>query len=212
MYNLLIIKIISLFIFVYVDERRDFESTNKNIIHQENVCIAYFASGCFWCVESIYEDFKGVISVSSGYAGGYLKNPTYRQVIGGKTGHAETVKVTYNPNQISFSKLVEIFFLSHDPTTKNRQGPDIGSHYRSIAFYENEYEKEIIKNYIDVLNLRQIYKNKIVTEIKQIDVFYEAEEYHQNFKKKNPNNPYILNVSNARIKKFKTQYPFLFIN
>ena len=212
MYNLLIFKIISLFIFVYVDERRDLESTNKNIIHQENVCIAYFASGCFWCVESIYEDFKGVISVSSGYAGGYLKNPTYRQVIGGKTGHAETVKVTYNPNQISFSKLVEIFFLSHDPTTKNRQGPDIGSHYRSIAFYENEHEKEIIKNYIDVLNLRQIYKNKIVTEIKQIDVFYEAEEYHQNFKKKNPNNPYILNVSNARIKKFKTQYPFLFIN
>ena len=212
MYNLLIIKIISLFIFVYVDERRDLESTNKNIIHQENVCIAYFASGCFWCVESIYEDFKGVISVSSGYAGGYLKNPTYRQVIGGKTGHAETVKVTYNPSQISFSKLVEIFFLSHDPTTKNRQGPDIGSHYRSIAFYENEHEKEIIKNYIDVLNLRQIYKNKIVTEIKQIEVFYEAEEYHQNFKKKNPNNPYILNVSNARIKKFKTQYPFLFIN
>ena len=212
MYNLLIIKIISLFIFVYVDEKRDFESTNKNIIHQENVCIAYFASGCFWCVESIYEDFKGVISVSSGYAGGYLKNPTYRQVIGGKTGHAETVKVTYNPNQISFSKLVEIFFLSHDPTTINRQGPDIGSHYRSIAFYENEHEKEIIKNYIDVLNLRQIYKNKIVTEIKQIEVFYEAEEYHQNFKKKNPNNPYILNVSNTRIKKFKTQYPFLFIN
>ena len=212
MYNLLIFKIISLFIFVYVDERRDLESTNKNIIHQENVCIAYFASGCFWCVESIYEDFKGVISVSSGYAGGYLKNPTYRQVIGGKTGHAETVKVTYNPSQISFSKLVEIFFLSHDPTTKNRQGPDIGSHYRSIAFYENEHEKEIIKNYIDVLNLRQIYKNKIVTEIKQIEVFYEAEEYHQNFKKKNPNNPYILNVSNARIKKFKTQYPFLFIN
>ena len=212
MYNLLIFKIISLFIFVYVDERRDLESTNKNIIHQENVCIAYFASGCFWCVESIYEDFKGVISVSSGYAGGYLKNPTYRQVIGGKTGHAETVKVTYNPSQISFSKLVEIFFLSHDPTTKNRQGPDIGSHYRSIAFYENEHEKQIIKNYIDVLNLRQIYKNKIVTEIKQIEVFYEAEEYHQNFKKKNPNNPYILNVSNARIKKFKTQYPFLFIN
>ena len=212
MYNLLIFKIISLFIFVYVDEKRDFESTNKNIIHQENVCIAYFASGCFWCVESIYEDFKGVISVSSGYAGGYLKNPTYRQVIGGKTGHAETVKVTYNPSQISFSKLVEIFFLSHDPTTKNRQGPDIGSHYRSIAFYENEHEKQIIKNYIDVLNLRQLYKNKIVTEIKQIEVFYEAEEYHQNFKKKNPNNPYILNVSNARIKKFKTQYPFLFIN
>ena len=212
MYNILIIKIISLFIFVNVDERRDLESTNKNIIHQENVCIAYFASGCFWCVESIYEDFKGVISVSSGYAGGYMRNPTYRQVIGGKTGHAETVKVIYNPNQISFSKLVEIFFLSHDPTTKNRQGPDIGSHYRSIAFYENEYEKEIIKNYIDVLNLRQLYKNKIVTEIKQIDVFYEAEEYHQNFKKKNPNNPYILNVSNARIKKFKTQYPFLFIN
>lgn len=181
-------------------------------MNQEGLKKAYFASGCFWCVESIYEDFKGVINVTSGYAGGYLKNPTYRQVIGGKTGHAETVRVTYNPNIISFSKLVEIFFLSHDPTTKNRQGPDIGSHYRSIAFYENEHEKEIIKNYIDVLNSKEIYKNKIVTEIKQIEVFYEAEEYHQNFKKKNPNNPYILNVSNTRIKKFKTQYPFLFIN
>ena len=110
MYNLLIIKIISLLIFVNVYGNKYSELVNKNIIHQENICIAYFASGCFWCVESIYEDFKGVMNVTSGYAGGYLKNPTYRQVIGGKTGHAETVRVTYNPNIISFSKLVEIFF------------------------------------------------------------------------------------------------------
>jgi len=212
MYNLFIIKMISLSIFFMVYGKKDIEIIHKNLIYKENNCVAYFASGCFWCVESIYEDFDGVISVTSGYAGGYLKNPTYYQVVNGKTGHAETVKVIYNPNIISFSKLVEIFFLSHDPTTKNRQGPDIGSHYRSIAFYENEDEKEIIKNYVNVLNSRKIYNNKIVTEIKQIEAFYKAEEYHQNFKKKNPNNPYILNVSNTRIKKFKTKYPFLFMN
>ena len=212
MINLLITKIISLLIFVNIYGKEDVKLTKENLVHQENHRIAYFASGCFWCVESIYEDFKGVISVTSGYAGGYLKNPTYYQVINGDTGHAETVKVIYNPNIISFSKLVEIFFLSHDPTTKDRQGPDIGSHYRSIAFYENDYEKEIIKNYIGVLNSKKIYKNKIVTEVQKIDEFYKAEEYHQNFKKKNPINPYILKVSNSRIKKFKTQYPFLFIN
>ena len=165
-----------------------------------------------WCVESIYEDFKGVINVTSGYAGGYFKKPYLSTSNRWKDRSCRNCQSNLQSEYNIISKLVEIFFLSHDPTTKNRQGPDIGSHYRSIAFYENEHEKEIIKNYIDVLNSKEIYKNKIVTEIKQIEVFYEAEEYHQNFKKKNPNNPYILNVSNTRIKKFKTQYPFLFIN
>ena len=166
---------------------------------------AYFASGCFWCVESIFESLEGVNNVESGYSGGWLKNPSYRQVLTGKTGHAESVKVSYNPNQISFAKLVEVFFASHDPTTLNRQGPDVGTHYRSIAFYQVDEEKKIIKHEIQRLLEKQIYP-AIVTEIKKFEKFYLAESYHQDYKIKNPNNPYIWNVSVPRIEKFKSDY------
>tara|TARA_A100000164_G_scaffold108548_1_gene95640 strand:+ start:42 stop:635 length:594 start_codon:yes stop_codon:yes gene_type:complete len=166
---------------------------------------AYFASGCFWCVESIYESLEGVNDVESGYSGGWLKNPTYRQVLTGKTGHAESIKVSYNPNQISFSKLVEVFFASHDPTTLNKQGPDIGTHYRSIAFYENEEERIIIEKEIKRLLDNKIY-DLIVTEVRNFEKFYLAERYHQDYKIKNPNNPYIWNVSVPRIEKFKSNY------
>jgi len=166
---------------------------------------AYFASGCFWCVESIYESLEGVNDVESGYSGGWLKNPTYRQVLTGKTGHAESIKVSYNPNQISFSKLVEVFFASHDPTTLNKQGPDIGTHYRSIAFYENKEERIIIEKEIKRLLDNKIY-DLIVTEVRNFEKFYLAERYHQDYKIKNPNNPYIWNVSVPRIEKFKSNY------
>ena len=166
---------------------------------------AYFASGCFWCVESIYESLEGVNDVVSGYSGGWLKNPSYRQVLTGKTGHAESIKVSYNPNQISFSKLVEIFFASHDPTTLNKQGPDIGPHYRSIAFYETNEEKIIIEKEIKRLLDNKVY-DLIVTEVKNFEIFYLAESYHQDYKIKNPNNPYIWNVSVPRIQKFKSNY------
>ena len=166
---------------------------------------AYFASGCFWCVESIYESLEGVNDVVSGYSGGWLKNPSYRQVLTGKTGHAESIKVSYNPNQISFSKLVEIFFASHDPTTLNKQGPDIGPHYRSIAFYETNEEKTIIEKEIKRLLDNKVY-DLIVTEVKNFEIFYLAEGYHQDYKIKNPNNPYIWNVSVPRIEKFKSNY------
>ena len=166
---------------------------------------AYFASGCFWCVESIYESLEGVNDVVSGYSGGWLKNPSYRQVLTGKTGHAESIKVSYNPNQISFSKLVEVFFASHDPTTLNKQGPDIGPHYRSIAFYETNEEKIIIEKEIKRLLDNKVY-DLIVTEVKNFERFYLAESYHQDYKIKNPNNPYIWNVSVPRIEKFKSNY------
>ena len=166
---------------------------------------AYFASGCFWCVESIYESLEGVNDVVSGYSGGWLKNPSYRQVLTGKTGHAESIKVSYNPNQISFSKLVEIFFASHDPTTLNKQGPDTGPHYRSIAFYETNEEKIIIEKEIKRLLDNKVY-DLIVTEVKNFERFYLAESYHQDYKIKNPNNPYIWNVSVPRIEKFKSNY------
>ena len=167
---------------------------------------AYFASGCFWCVESIFESLIGVEEVESGYSGGKTKDPTYYQVLTGRTGHAESVRIVYDETKISFKKLVEIFFASHDPTTLNRQGPDIGSHYRSIAFYQNKSEKEIILKEISKLEKNDFY-SKIVTEVKKFDKFYIAEDYHQDYKLNNPNNPYLLKVSVPRIKDFKKKFP-----
>jgi len=181
---------------------------NLNLKSQTNYREAYFASGCFWCVESIYESLNGVSEVQSGYSGGKTKNPDYYQVLTGKTGHAETVKVIYDSKKISFKKLVEVFFASHDPTTLNRQGPDIGTHYRSIAFYKNDLEKNIIKNEIQRLLDNKTYK-RIVTEVTKFEVFYIAEDYHQDYKINNSNNPYIWKVSVPRINDFKKKFPEL---
>ena len=167
---------------------------------------AYFASGCFWCVESIFESLIGVEEVESGYSGGKTKDPTYYQVLTGRSGHAESVRIVYDETKISFKKLVEVFFASHDPTTLNRQGPDIGTHYRSIAFYQNKYEKEIILKEISKLEENNIYRD-IVTEVKKFDKFYIAEDYHQDYKVNNPNNPYLLKVSVPRINDFKRKFP-----
>ena len=166
---------------------------------------AYFASGCFWCVESIYENLKGVKEVNSGYSGGETVKPTYRQVMSGKTGHAEAIEVIYNPDEIKFKTLVNVFFGSHDPTTLNQQGPDKGTQYRSIAFYKNLEEKEIIDNTIKKLLFNKTYY-KITTDVIKFKEFYLAEKYHQDYKKNNPYNPYILNVSAPRINKFKIDY------
>ena len=173
---------------------------------------AYFASGCFWCVEAIYESLRGVKEVYSGYAGGKTKYPTYRQIGTGLTNHSEAVEIIYDSGIINFKTLVEVFFGSHDPTTLNRQGPDYGSQYRSIAFYSSEKEKNIIKNYIAKLNKNNIYTNKIVTEVKPLKVFYYAEKYHQDYERKNPNNPYVKAVSIPRLKRFKRKYKNLLKN
>ena len=174
------------------------------VLLQKNNKEAYFASGCFWCVEAIFESLKGVEEVYSGYSGGVTINPSYREVMSGNTGHAETVEIVYNPKIIDFKTLVKVFFESHDPTTKDSQGPDFGSQYRSIAFYKNENEKEIIKSYIEDLN-KNVFENKIVTEIIKFQKFYYAETYHQDFEKKNPNNLYINKVSIPRINNFKNK-------
>ena len=173
---------------------------------------AYFASGCFWCVEAIYESLRGVKEVYSGYAGGKTKYPTYRQIGTGLTNHSEAVEIIYDSSIINFKTLVDVFFGSHDPTTLNRQGPDYGSQYRSIAFYSSEKEKNIIKNYIVKLNKENTYKNKIVTELKPLKVFYYAEKYHQDYERKNPTNPYVKAVSIPRLKRFKKKYPHLLKN
>lgn len=170
---------------------------------------AYFASGCFWCVEAIFESVKGVQEVVSGYAGGLELNPTYEDVGRGNTTHAEAVKVYYDPKVVSFTTLVTVFFGSHDPTTVNRQGPDRGAQYRSIAFYKNKQEKAIITSFINAIQQEKIYNKPIVTEVKAFDIFYDGEDYHQDYEKKHPNNPYILNVSIPRLKRFQANYPEL---
>lgn len=170
---------------------------------------AYFASGCFWCVEAIFESLKGVEEVVSGYAGGETENPTYQQVSSGRTTHAEAVEVYYDPEQISFQTLVEVFFGSHDPTTLNRQGPDAGPQYRSIAFYRNAEEKQLIEDYIKKLDASGQFAGKIVTEVLPLDKFYKAEDYHQDYERRHPDDPYVRNVSIPRIEKFKAKFPEL---
>jgi len=168
---------------------------------------AYFASGCFWCVEAIYESVKGVKEVVSGYAGGTEENPTYQQVGSGNSSHAEAVEVYYDPKVISFTALVQVFFGSHDPTTLNRQGPDRGPQYRSIAFYKNEDEKKIIEAYIGALKDQNVYDgDPITTEVTAFDKFWIAEDYHQDYEKKHPNNSYITNVSVPRLNRFKANF------
>ncbi len=168
---------------------------------------AYFASGCFWCVEAIFESVKGVKEAVSGYAGGAEENPTYEQVSYGKTTHAEAIEVYYDPKEVSFFELVQVFFGSHDPTTLNRQGPDRGPHYRSIAFYKNDEQKKIIEGYIKALDDSKVYDQPIVTEVTPFTTFWKAEEYHQDYERKHPNNPYITNVSVPRLNRFKKNFP-----
>jgi peptide-methionine (S)-S-oxide reductase len=168
---------------------------------------AYFASGCFWCVETIYESVKGVEEVFSGYSGGHTKNPTYESSNTGTTGHAEAVEVIYNPEVVSFKTLVDIYFGSEDVTQQNGQGPDIGSQYRSIIFYQNNEEKKIIENKIK--DLSKEYDKPIAAEVKAFETFWMAEEYHQDYKVNNPNNPYIRNVSIPRFTRFKVRFPEL---
>lgn len=178
-------------------------------LEQNNLKKAYFAAGCFWCVEAIFESVEGVHEVYSGYAGGTTKNPNYNQIGTGRTGHAEAVEVHYDPKVVSFGTLLQVFFGSHDPTTPNRQGPDRGSQYRSIAFYENDQEREMIQDYIALLVEKEIFAKEIVTEVKPLEKFYFAEEYHQDYEKLNPTNPYVQAVSIPRLRKFQKAYPEL---
>ena len=185
------------------------EEINKTtFVPSKDTKVAYFASGCFWCVEAVFESVRGVEEAVSGYAGGHTKNPTYQTIGTGRTGHSETVAVYYNSKKVSFKTLVDVFYGSHDPTTVNGQHPDYGSQYRSIAFYSNDTEKKIIENAIAKLN-KEVYNGKIVTEVTKHTKFYEAEEYHQDFERRNPNQGYVKAVSVPRLNKFKKRFPEL---
>lgn len=174
---------------------------------QEGYEKAYFASGCFWCIEAIYESVNGVKESISGYAGGHTKNPTYESNNTGRTGHAEAVEVIYDPEKISFETLVDVYFGSQNVTQKNGQGPDRGSQYRSIIFYQNKSQKDVIEKKINAL--QESYDQPIVAEVMPFQKFWKAEAYHQDYKKKHPNNSYIRNVSNPRFEKFKAKFPEL---
>ena len=156
---------------------------------------ATFGSGCFWCTEAVFQQLKGVSSVVSGYAGGHVENPTYQQVCTGRTGHAEVCQVQFDPEQISFEELLEVFFNTHDPTTLNRQGNDVGSQYRSVIFYHDEVRDELDK--------RGTWKNPIVTEIVPFENFYKAEDYHQNYYRSNPGERYCRLVIAPKVGKFE---------
>jgi len=192
--------------FSEVQNNKKYSNTEVNISDQDQV--AYFASGCFWCVEAIFESVEGVSEAISGYTGGFTDNPTYQTIGTGRTGHAEAVAVYYNPDKVSFKTLVDVFFGSHDPTTVNGQHPDYGTQYRSIAFYSNDEEKKIIDAAIEKLN-KEEYNGKIATEVTKYTKFYKAEDYHQNFEKRNPYNSYVRNVSIPRLKRFQKKFPHL---
>lgn len=169
---------------------------------------AYFASGCFWCVEAIYESVKGVEESISGYSGGHTDNPTYESSNTGRTGHAEAVEIIYNANVVSFETLVDVYFGSQNITQVNGQGGDRGSQYRSIIFYQNDAQKKIIDDKIAVIE-QEIGTGKVAAQVLPFEKFWEAEGYHQNYERLNPNNPYIQNVSVPRLKRFQRKFPEL---
>ena len=165
-----------------------------------------FGGGCFWCTEAVFLILKGVTSVTPGYAGGNTENPTYEQVSSGKTGHAEVILVEYDPEIISFEKLVEVFFDSHNPTELNKQGNDVGTQYRSILLYTTEEQKNIAESYIKKFIDSEKYQKPIVTEIVPFDKFYPAEEYHKEYYSKHPNEGYPMAVIKPKVEKIKNEY------
>ncbi|HVF90281.1 MAG TPA: peptide-methionine (S)-S-oxide reductase MsrA [Blastocatellia bacterium] len=168
--------------------------------------IATLAGGCFWCLEAVFNDLRGVEKVTSGYAGGNLPNPSYEQVCRGTTGHAEVVQITFNPKETSFKELLEVFFTIHDPTTLNRQGADTGTQYRSAIFYHSPEQKEVSERVIKELEAEGIWDDPIVTEVTPLDIFYPAEGYHQRYYEQNPNQPYCRAVVAPKVAKFRKLY------
>ena len=169
----------------------------------ENLEKATFGSGCFWCTEAVFERLKGVYKVVSGYSGGTVENPTYEQVCTGKTGHAEVTQITYDPKVITYDELLEVFWKTHDPTTLNRQGNDVGTQYRSVIFYHNDEQKRLAEKYKEELNKSGIWDKPIVTEIVPFTNFYPAENYHQNYYDNNPSQPYCSFVITPKVEKFE---------
>ena len=170
---------------------------------------ATFAGGCFWCIDAALEELDGVESTTSGYTGGHVEDPSYEEVCRETTGHAEAVRVEYDPDRIEYADLLEVFFSIHDPTTADRQGPDVGSQYRSAVYYHDETQREILEAFIADLEDAGVYDDPIVTEIEPIGEFYVAEEYHQNYFEKNPDKPYCAAQVLPKVEKVRTEFDVL---
>ena len=164
---------------------------------------ATFGAGCFWCVEAVFQRLNGVKSVVSGYAGGTVNNPTYKEVCSGLTGHAEVAQITYDPGIITYEELLEVFWKTHDPTTLNRQGGDVGTQYRSVVFYHNEAQKKLAEYYKSKLDESEVFNDPIVTEISELPEFFEAEDYHRNYFNNNPTQPYCSVVIGPKVQKME---------
>ncbi len=192
-------------------EEPEFATKELSAEQLEDLKTAYFAAGCFWCVESIYQHIEGVEQAVSGFSGGEKPNPTYREVASGQTNYAETVRVRFDPDVVTYRQLVKVFYASHNPTILNRVGPDVGEQYRSAIFYTSPKQKRIaieLKNKIDASDL---YDEPIVTAITEFEEFYPAGEYHQNYELKHPNDPYVVKVSIPREKRTLSQFPELVV-
>jgi peptide-methionine (S)-S-oxide reductase len=168
--------------------------------------VATLAGGCFWCLEAVYDELKGVLDVTSGYAGGHVVNPSYQQVCGGDTGHAEVVRIAFDPSRVSYREILEVFFTIHDPTTLNRQGADVGTQYRSAIYYHSDEQKRVAEEVMAEITASGIWKNPIVTELTPAPEFYPAEEYHQEYFARNPNQGYCQVVVAPKVAKFRSKF------
>lgn len=168
--------------------------------------VATLGGGCFWCTEAVFDDLRGVDRVVSGYMGGQLPNPSYEQVCSGRTGHAEVIQVTFDPDEVSFREILEVFFTTHDPTTLNRQGADAGTQYRSVVFYHDDQQRRVADEVIRDITERRLYDNPVVTEVSAAAEFYPAESYHQDYYARNPNQGYCQVVIAPKVSKFRKEY------
>lgn len=188
-----------------VEQSQTFHNMNegKNKTSASAVDTATFGAGCFWCTEAQFQQLEGVIKVESGYSGGVVDNPTYKEVCSGNTGHAEVTNIYYDPAKISFDELLAAFWVAHDPTQLNRQGNDVGTQYRSVVFYHNEEQRKAAEEYKRRLNEEKVYSSDVVTEISPFTKFYKAENYHQNYYNDNKNQPYCVFVVKPKLEKFQ---------
>lgn len=204
-----IITIFSLFSFIGCNQAKNQtaeKDTSKKVKRSNmntHLEVATFGGGCYWCIEAVFQRLEGVEKVESGFSGGQVKNPTYKEVCTGTTGHAEVIQITFDTTKTSFEEILKVFFTMHDPTTLNRQGNDIGTQYRSAVFYHNDEQKKAAEEIIAALNTSKAYPNPIVTEVSKLDVFYKAEDYHQNYYNENSDEGYCRFVIQPKIEKFE---------
>jgi len=182
---------------------------DKDMNQEKNIQKATFGAGCFWCVEAIYEIVKGIEHVESGYSGGHIENPSYREVTSGRTGHAEVARIHFDANVITYEELLEVLWHTHNPTTLNRQGNDVGTQYRSVIFYHNEEQKEIAEASLKKTDESDLWEDPIVTKIQPLENYFVAENYHQNYFENNPNAGYCSFVIAPKVKKFKNEFSYL---